>query len=321
VEVRKAAHKVEIDDLKSLRLLTVLADYKSFRKAAQAVQLSQSALSRRIRSLEDNIGVSIFERHSGGVRLTSVGAEFVNTIAKALKEIDQAISIAGQAGYGALGLLRVGIYTSLSKGNLRELFAEYIDQFPAVRIWFLEANANQLAAHIHSRFVDLVIVTKYFSPQINLDVLPLWQERVMLALPRGHALTRSERILWGDLADQKLVLMRRDPGPQLLEIINKQLKLPSGHPAIEQHDVNLDNLLSIVAAGGGITALYESATGIEFPAISYRELWDKASTESVDYFAYWSPSNDNPALRRFLSLLRKRFYELRAPLPREGDRE
>src|SRR6266700_1807847 len=87
-------------DLRSLRYSVIVADHRSFRGAAVAIGSSQSAIGRRIRSLEDSIGGSIFERHSGGIRLTHAGAEFITTSCWILQEIDAAISMAGVAGLG-----------------------------------------------------------------------------------------------------------------------------------------------------------------------------------------------------------------------------
>ena len=87
-------------DLRSLRYSILVADYRSFRKAALAVGIRQSSISRRIRLLEDTIGVSIFERHSGGVCLTNAGVEFVSTIRRVLREIDAAVLSAGSGGSG-----------------------------------------------------------------------------------------------------------------------------------------------------------------------------------------------------------------------------
>ena len=71
-------------DLQSLRYAVLVADHHSFRKAATALGVHQSAIGRRVRSLEDAIGVSIFERRSGGAYLTCAGTEFVATIRRVL---------------------------------------------------------------------------------------------------------------------------------------------------------------------------------------------------------------------------------------------
>jgi len=95
-------------DLASLRYTILAADHRSFRAAALTLGVRSSVISRRIRDLEDTIGVSIFERFSGGIRLTDAGAEFVGAIRRALDDIDAAISTAGTAGLGGSGRLKIG---------------------------------------------------------------------------------------------------------------------------------------------------------------------------------------------------------------------
>jgi hypothetical protein len=91
--------------LQSLRYALLVVDHLSFRKGALVAGIHQSVVSRGIRLLEDTIGVSIFERHSGGVRLTNAGVDFVARICQALSDIDAAIAFAGAAGRGRTGRL------------------------------------------------------------------------------------------------------------------------------------------------------------------------------------------------------------------------
>jgi DNA-binding transcriptional LysR family regulator len=81
----------------------LVAEHLSFRQAAGALGVRQSAVSRRIRSLEDILGVSLFERHHGGVRLTVAGARFLDLAHFALLQLDQAVQAAGAAGRGESG--------------------------------------------------------------------------------------------------------------------------------------------------------------------------------------------------------------------------
>jgi DNA-binding transcriptional LysR family regulator len=87
--------------------------------------IQQSVVSRRIRSLEEALGVSLFERHSGGVRVTAAGAKFFDLARYALLHLDHAIKTAGAAGRGEKGAVRMGICSSISTGFLRELIGAF----------------------------------------------------------------------------------------------------------------------------------------------------------------------------------------------------
>ncbi|MBR7508434.1 hypothetical protein KC216_21470, partial [Mycobacterium tuberculosis] len=77
-------------------------------------------------------------------------------------------------------------------------------------------------------------------------------------------------------------------------------------PRIEQHAVHRDTLMQIVAAGGGLALTSEATVATHFPGVIYRPL----AGEILPFYAIWSPSNDNPAFRRFLSLARRLSREL-----------
>ncbi|MGD0186490.1 MAG: LysR family transcriptional regulator, partial [Roseiarcus sp.] len=107
--------------LVSISQALLVAEHLSFSRAAQVLGIRQSAVSRRVRELEDRLGVSLFERDAGGVRLTEAGRRFLERSRSALAEIDHAVKGAASAGCGAEGAIRIGILSSLSGGFVREL--------------------------------------------------------------------------------------------------------------------------------------------------------------------------------------------------------
>lgn len=112
-------------ELKHLRYTEVAERCGSFRKAADLLALKQSNLSRRVRHLEEQLGVALFERTNGGVRPTSAGQDFINGVRRVLNELQIVIDGAKAVGRGEAGYLTIGFYTSLSAGNLRASLVEY----------------------------------------------------------------------------------------------------------------------------------------------------------------------------------------------------
>ena len=103
-------------DIISLRFALQVSEYLSFRGAAKYIGIGQAALSRRVRALEDEIGVSIFERHRSGVRATLAGQEFLSRVRAALGELDYAVERANMAGQAETGRLRIGFFHTLGSG-------------------------------------------------------------------------------------------------------------------------------------------------------------------------------------------------------------
>ena len=105
-------------DLGSLRSVIAAAEHGSFRQAAAALNLKQSALSRRVRHLEDQVGVSLFERSSGGVRLTPAGASMAQAARRLFEEIDDMIKASQLADRGELWLANIATQRLDSIGAL-----------------------------------------------------------------------------------------------------------------------------------------------------------------------------------------------------------
>ena len=108
-------------EAKQLRYAVAAADYRSFRRAAEALHLKQSTLSRCIRQMEMRLGISLFERSRVGVRPTMAGAELLRAARRVLEELEAISAAAVAAGRGEAGRLTIGFYTSLSAGNLRAI--------------------------------------------------------------------------------------------------------------------------------------------------------------------------------------------------------
>lgn len=137
-------------ELKHLRYAEGAERYGSFRKAADALSLKQSNLSRRVRHLEEELGVALFERTNGGVRPTAAGRDFVNGVRRILNELQIVVDGAKAVGRGEAGYLTIGFYTSLSAANLRASLVEFGRRFPQVAISTVEGSRTRLFDGIQS---------------------------------------------------------------------------------------------------------------------------------------------------------------------------
>ncbi len=177
--------------LVSISQALLVAEHLSFSRAAQVLGIGQSAVSRRVRELEDKLGVSLFERDAGGVRLTEAGRRFLERSRSALAEIDHAVKGAANAGCGVEGAIRIGILSSLSSGFVRELLAAYRETHPAIAIDVVEGSASEHLARISERLLDVAFVTgRPTAPQCDTTVL--WDARVFAALPHQRRLADED---------------------------------------------------------------------------------------------------------------------------------
>jgi DNA-binding transcriptional LysR family regulator len=293
-------------DLRHLRYAVAAAHHGSFRRAADVLGVKQSSLSRRIRQMEDRLGVAVFERSSSGVRLTDAGTEILRASRHLVEGLDRMMASAKAAGRGEAGRLAIGFYTSLSAGNLRASFLEHARRFPEVEIRTVEGARASLFAGLEHGTLDVAIVTGEPAGRER-GAMALWGERIMVALPESHPLAANEIVYWTDLRGETFLLSQRDPGPEFRDILLAKLGSPGVQPILVSHDVSREDIMSLVGAGFGVSLICEAAIGASYAGAVYRDVQDGNGPSRISYAAYWQSNNDNPALGHFLKLLEERY--------------
>lgn len=291
-------------DLSSLRSVIAAAEQGSFRQAAAALNIKQSALSRRIRQLEEQLDVSLFERSSGGVRLTPAGVSMTRSARRLLDEIDSMVRASQLADRGEAGVLKAGFGTSISTSKVRSILAEHIKAFPGITIQVTERSRGQLIAALGTGDVDVAIVAGEARQHTGLS-MSLWSERIVVALSSRHPLSSSEVIDWNDLKDETILLSQWDPGSDLRNLILRKLSAPGGGPKIETWDASNENVLGMVETGLHVSVHCESWTNLAYPGVRFREIRDASGPSHITFTACWEEHNRNPALARFLETLRQ----------------
>lgn len=289
-------------DLQSIVQALLVADFLSIRRAAEQLRLRPSAVSRRVRALEDQLGVTLFERYSTGVQPTLAGRRYFDRARWAIAELDYAAENALSVKRGEVGVLRVSFYPSLASGLLHQILAEHRVRFPHLRLSFQEAApADQLVA-VRQRRVDVAFLTAVTDAP-GAESEQLWQERIYVALPEGHALAARGALTWMALRDEAFVVRAYGSGPVIYAWLAGKLH-PDGYaPNIQQHDVCRESLLGLVSAGHGLTVVAKSASALSIPGVVYRPVADADATVSVRMA--WLLDNENPALGSFLSHARR----------------
>ena len=288
-------------EIVSLRYALRALHFQSFRTAAQSLGIGQSALSRRVRSLEDEIGVSLFERHSGGIRATIAGREFLTLASSALGELDYAVERANMAGQAETGRLRVGFFHSLAAGKLRDVLLDYRAQWPSVVLEFTEADNETQVVALRERRLDVGFIVG-FDNIPGLDHETAWTEQAFVAMPEQHPLARRNEIALSDLRDESFVMRTRFDGSGALGWVMRSSDTAEPSSRVTTHTVSRESLIALVGAGFGLTILTHSAAAIAVPGVAFRPIKEPAVT--IPFRMVWSAENDNPALRRFLSHVR-----------------
>lgn len=295
-EVTKYPDSIE---LRHLRYFVAVAEHGSFRKAGTALGRSQAAISRCIADLEDQIGASLFHRHTWGVSATYAGQRFLRRARKAIRTIGEGAYDVASAGRSENGRVRIGIYSSIASGFLADLLRDYSERHGTVRIELIDGNPDEHVAAIRQLRLDVAFITGT-RDWLACERAALWSERIFAVLPDHHHLTARSELAWQDLMDEPFIVTEAAPGQEIHDYLVRELAGLGQHPEIQVQSVGRDNLLPLVAIGRGLTLVSEAMTVARFPGVAYRPI----SNEDLPFSAVWSASNDNPAFRRFLSMAR-----------------
>lgn len=279
----------------------LVADFASVSRAARVLGVGQSAVSRRIQTLENELGVSLFERHQGGVRLTVAGRRFVETTRAAFFEIETAVKNAAAAGAGVVGTIRIGLCPGPLPPFLMELFREFRRECAAARLEFFENSGRAQIAKILDRTLDVAFIEpSVLAP--DCDTQLLWSSRIFGALPKDHILAIGKDADWGYLREERFIFSRSANSERLGDLVRERFAEVDRRPEFETYAVCQETLLRLVALGFGATLTDEPEDESRYPGVIFRPLRDEG--ERLTYSAVWLPENDNPALRRFVSLAR-----------------
>ena len=307
---RRSLHWRERIDLVSVSQALVVADHASFSRAARILGVRQSAVSRRIRALEDELGVSLFERETNGVRVTIAGQRFFERASAAFAEIDHAVKNAAAAGRGAEGMIRIGVLPSEGPDFLCEVLCAFREAQPGVVFDYFDWPSRKLIAGVMERQIDVAFMVSG-TPAPGCDSETFWSSEICIALPAKHPLAGCDAIDWELLKNEHFILGREATAAGFDNYVTEKIAKIRGRVSLATHDVSQDMVMRLVARGFGVSLVSGLGTEIPYPGVAFRPLGGK--DDRVSYCAVWLPGNDNPALRRFLSLARSMSPERSPP--------
>lgn len=293
-------------DLRQLRYAIAAANHGSFYRAARALNIEQSTLSRNILKLERAVGMPIFERSRAGVTMTFAGDTFLRGAGPMVASADKLVAMMRAAGQGLAGGLRLGHNNSVSAGNLRATMMNWREAYPDVEVECVEADRGVLLAGLDTGNIDIAILMGVAGHQ-GFCCEPLWSERILVALPAPHPLAERDLVHWTDLRGERFLLPAADPGPEIRDMLLGRLAVSGTKPDIRMLQSSRETVLSILGSSSGVSIVCEGSTGARYPDVVYRAIHGEQGPALTGYAGCWRDDNGNPALRRFLGFIKARY--------------
>lgn len=242
----------------------------SFRSAAEALLLTQPAVSQGIRELEHLLGVKLLDRTTRSVALTDAGRLFLPVAERVLGDLEAAVAELGDLASGQRGRAAIAALPSVAARVLPPLVTDFTERFPRLRVVIRDALAHEILDLVRSGAADLGVSVEPVG-ESALAFTPLVRDRLVALLPAGHPLEGAESVRWEDLSGFPFVAMA--PGTSVRALTDAAFSRV-GRTATPAYEVAyLSTAASLVAAGLGLCALPSLATpGLEHPDLRQRPL-------------------------------------------------
>lgn len=242
-------------NLAELNAFLAVVEEGSIGRAAERLSVTQPALSRIVKRLESDVGEPLFERHSGGMRITAFGkALFPHARLLQQEEILARTEMNQMRGL-ATGTLRLGVTAGASASFLQKTLASFLEQWPGIAVEVFEGVWDQLADALGNYRVDLVLAPKspaniHFAVAKNCH----WNEPMWLIVGSDHPLRTKESVRLEDLVEQRwcFVPNSTEPFKLLLSLYEKRGIAP---PRMAVSSISISLLKSLVAHAGFVSWL------------------------------------------------------------------
>jgi DNA-binding transcriptional LysR family regulator len=239
-------------DLHQLRCFVAAAEELHFGRAAQRLGMLPSALGRHIRLLEEDLGTRLMARTTRNVALTREGAILLDEARALLAQADDLATRFRAQGRSQAATLRVGAVDSAAAGLVPLLLHDFRQRRPDVVVQLLEDKTIRLLPRLLSGRLDLAFARPPESPDRRLEVLFLFHETVVVAVPAGHRLADHHRLSIDDLADEPLIVPERRSRPHSHDLTVKLFAEAGLHARIAQVAEEKQTIINLVAAGLGV---------------------------------------------------------------------
>ncbi|MSQ81286.1 MAG: LysR family transcriptional regulator, partial [Candidatus Methylopumilus sp.] len=242
--------------LSELRFIVAVAKEKNFRRAASKCFVSQPALSLAIKKLEDELNVSLFERNRTEVTITEIGAKIVEQANIVLEEAEKIKAFAKSGGDPLDGLIKLGMIHSVGPYLLPQIIPILRKLAPKMPLEVEENITANLEAQLKNGQIDAAIVALPFNIP-GIQVLPLYQEEFVVAVPNSHPWVERKYINPKDLSDEKVLLLNSGHCFSL-QVVESCPDLSKKGEVLQGN--SLETIRNMVASNLGITVLPKSAT-------------------------------------------------------------
>lgn len=290
-------------ELRHLRYFVTVAEELHFGRAARKLHISQPPLSMQIRSLEEELGVTLLNRNQRHVALTHAGNAFLGEARHILARLDQAVLMTRRAGRGEIGELAIGFISVADYNVLPIVLREFRARYPLVNLTLRESTSDAQVQDLVAGRIDVGFLLPPVADP-SLSSAPILREPLIAALPDRHPLARKPgKLALAKLKDAPFILFPRAMAPGMYDDILSFCRAAGFSPRVEQEAVQMQTIVSLVSAELGVALIPASLTNLQRTGVTYKSI--RESGPLTEIHLAWRNGEDMPTLRVFVDLALK----------------
>jgi DNA-binding transcriptional LysR family regulator len=294
-------------ELRHVRYFIAVAEHLNFSKAARQLHIAQPPLSRQIRQLEEDLGVTLLVRNKRHVELTKAGRTFLEEGRKLVVQAGHATEAARHAQQGESGIVRIGIASGLG-GLVSKAVFQHRKRLPTVEIECKDIFSSLQNESLVKEEIDVGFLRPPID-HVNLECEMLLEEEFVVTLPKSHRLAKRRWVRLKDVADELLIIFDRSFSTglydKILGLYSKQGFTP--HLIATHVEAHEEAGAIMVASGKAIfigagAIVNRSVSGVELTSVRLNE-----PDAKIEVYAAWRKNERSPVILDFLNSVRKVF--------------
>jgi DNA-binding transcriptional LysR family regulator len=292
-------------ELRQLRQFVAVAEAGSFSLAAERLCMAQPPLSVAIRKLEDEMGISLFERTGRGVRLTPEGETALAGANRCLKEASDLTNMAQSAQHDASGLLNIACIGSAVYGLLPKILKVFASRYPGIKFTLREYTNHETLIAVENGSIDLGFVRVPIARPVNVEFQQVEQDRFCAALPNDHPLCQQTTLSLQDMADETFIGYVPSRAGGLQGALMLTLLQAGISARITQEAVQVQTAIGLVEGGLGVALVPSVHAATASPRVTFRPIRDLPPEPVIGIALAYAPATESASTRRFRAVVQE----------------
>ncbi|WP_082782355.1 LysR family transcriptional regulator [Acetobacter senegalensis] len=288
-------HSLSLRDLHSLLVLDAT---HSLGRAATALDVSVAALSRRLTRIEDSLGITLFERGTGGTVVTKPGRQVLRHARRIMTEANHLVTIIANEADLPDGEIRIGVARPPLHPAIEAWFRAWNERYPRTRIGLYVPDGESIAASLVKRHVDAAILPDCVINDTMASFI-LYNDKLLAVLPEEHHLAKLPTLPIAKIMKERL-LVPVDPHEERRNHFKLDAFDQHGHLVV--HTGGIITLLSQVRSGAGIGLTNTACRDLLPSGLAFRPI--SGLDDSFNVHLAWRAESEDAFLGRFVSFMR-----------------